>query len=222
MVEITSTIRCQKRTAAGKGMAHKLRATGMAPAIAYGPSSEPRLLALDPKQFNMQRRAFGSSYIYDVDVDGATGFKALIKDVQIDPLTRHILHVDLYEVDMTKDIYVEVPIEVEGKPAGVIEGGLLSQVLRSVEVKCLPGVVPSKLVVDVSHLNVGDVLHTDAIELPEGVSLTLKRPEAVAAVTEPETDETAAAAAAEGEVSVESAAPAESEAPAEAEEKKGE
>jgi large subunit ribosomal protein L25 len=196
MVEVSSTIQCKTRQTCGKEAAHKLRAAGLTPAVAYGPGREPILLSLDPKVFGLTRQSFGMSYIYDIDVEDGTSFKALIKEVQMDPLSRHLLHVDFYAVDMSKPIRVEVPIELVGKPVGVVEGGLLSQVLRRVEVQCLPDNVPAKLAVDVSHLDIGHSVHTDAIDLPEGVAVVAKRPEAIAIIVEPETDETPAAEAA--------------------------
>ena len=200
MVEVQNTLQCTPRTISGKSGAHKLRAAGLVPVVAYGPGSEPRHLALEPKLFNLQRRAFGTSYIYDVAVAGSESFKALIKSVQVDPMTQDILHVDLYAVDMTRPIRVDVPIELEGKPAGAIEGGLLAQLLRRIEVQCLPDRVPAKITIDVSPLALGDVLHTSDLKLPEGVSLTSRRDEAIAACVAPEAEAAAATTAAEGEV----------------------
>jgi large subunit ribosomal protein L25 len=200
MLEVKDTIVAQSRTAGTKGAARKLRKAGHVPAIAYGPSSEPRHLALDPKTFVLQRQRFGLSHIYDVQVRDGAGFKCLIKEIQVDPVSRKLLHVDLYAVDMTRPIRVEVPIELTGKPAGAIDGGLLSQVLRSVEVLCLPDAVPAKLTADVSPLKIGDTLHLSDIPLPKGAKLTNLGDEAVAQVVEPEEAPapTAAEAAAAG------------------------
>ena len=186
MVQVTDTIVAKQREASNKGAARKLRAANLVPAVAYGPGSEPRNLSLDPKDFVLQRQKFGLSHIYDVQVEGGATFKALIKDIQQDPISRAAMHVDLYEVDMTKPIRVIVPIELTGKPAGFIDGGLLSQVLRSTEVQCLPNLVPSKLVGDVSPLKVGDSLHLSNLPLPEGVKITAHNDEAVALLVEPD------------------------------------
>lgn len=225
MVEVSSTIQCKTRAGRGKEAAHKLRATGQIPAVAYGPGTQPRHLSLDPHIFGLQRKQYGRSFIYDVEIEGEKGFKALIKDLQVDPLERVVIHVDLYAVDMTKPIRIEVPIELVGKPAGAIEGGLLSQVMRVVEVLCLPDKVPSSLSLDVTHLNIGQSVHSDSIDLPDGIELTLRRPEAVATVVAPMEEEVVAVeedlegvegvegdAAAEGEGEGDAAAPAEGEA----------
>lgn len=198
MVEVSSTIQCKLRQTDGKGGAHKLRGTGMIPVVAYGPGSEPRHLSVDPKVFMLQRQSFGTSYIYDVAVEGGDRFKALIKDTQYDPITRKPLHVDLYAVDMTKPIRVDVPVELTGKPAGAIEGGVLTQLLRRVEVQCLPDKVPSKISVDVSALTLGGVMHASALPLPEGVTLITRREDPIASVVKPEEEIVAAPVAVEG------------------------
>ena len=186
MVEINDTIAAKPRIAGKKGDARKLRAAGLVPAVAYGSGSAPQHLALEPKQFVAQRFAFGRSHIYDVAVDGGKGFKAFIKDIQQEPVTRQLLHVDLYQVDLTKPIRVEVPIEVVGKAAGIIEGGMLTQLLRKVAVQCLPGQIPAKLVADVTPLGLGETLHLRQLPLPEGVKLMAHGEDAVAAVVAPE------------------------------------
>jgi large subunit ribosomal protein L25 len=184
--QVNDTIAAKTRLAGNKGVARKLRRAGSVPAVAYGPSDAPRFLALDPKSFIMQRRHFGLSHIYSVDVEGEQSFKALIKEIQQDAVTRALLHVDLRIIDMSKPIKVVVPIELTGKPAGLIEGGLLSQVLRSTEVQCLPNDVPGKILADVAPLKVGDSLHLSDLKLPEGVKLTSTGDEAVALVVEPD------------------------------------
>lgn len=204
MLEIGTTIVASTRTAGGKkGAARKLRAQGRVPAIAYGPKQSPRLLTLDPKLFPLQRKRFGLGHLYDVSVEegqdgGPASFKCLIKNIQVDPVTRQLLHVDLFAVDMTRELDVEVNIELIGKAAGIIDGGLLTQILRSVQVKCLPDRIPTKLEADVTPLGVGDSLHLSDIKLPEGVRFTAHGDEAVALVAEPEAapaeTETAAAA----------------------------
>jgi len=214
MLEITSTILAQGRVPGGKkGAARKLRAQGRVPAIAYGPKQTPRQLSLDPKLFPLQRMRFGLGHLYDVQVsealdDGPAAFKCLIRDIQSDPVTRKLLHVDLYAVDMASPLSVDVEIELVGKAAGIIEGGLLSQILRSVEVVCLPSQIPAKLVADVTPLGVGDSLHLSDIKLPEGVKFTAHHDEAVALVAEPDAAPTTPAEDAAAATAAAGAAPA--------------
>ena len=186
MRDINDTISATRRSAGNKGLARKLRQAGHLPAVAYGPNAAPAFLALDPKALVMQRQAFSLSHIYNVAVADEKPFKAIIKEIQRNAVTRQLLHVDLYRVDAKRPIRVEVPIELAGKPAGLIDGGLLSQVLRSVEVLCLPDAIPAKIVADVSPLKVGDSLHLSDLALPEGVKLTAHGDEAIALVAEPD------------------------------------
>src|SRR5512144_126860 len=122
MVDVNSTIQAKPRVSGKKGVTHKLRKSGMIPAVAYGPGQEPKHLAVEPHRFQLQRAQYGLSYIYDVEVEGQKGFKAFIKNLQRDPISQDVIHVDLYCVDMTKPIRVEVPVEIFGKAAGTVDG----------------------------------------------------------------------------------------------------
>ncbi len=200
MVDVKSTIECKPREPGKKGVSHKLRATGWVPAVAYGPGKEPRHLSLDPHILGLQRQKYGTSHIFDVAVEGGQGFKAFVKSLQRDPMTHEIIHVDFYAVDMTKPIRVEVPVEVTGKAAGLVDGGIVTQVLRKVEVQCLPDKVPAKLIVDVSALTIGDSFHTSTMVLPAGVTLTMRQDLVVASCMLPEEEVVATPTAAEGTV----------------------
>jgi len=198
MVEVSDTIECKSRVSSGKGGARKLRKDGMVPAVAYGPGSEPRHLTVDPHTFQQQRERYGLSHIYDVVVDGKERFKALIKTLQRDAVDRAVQHVDFYEVDMNKPIRVSVRIELTGKPAGAIDGGMLSQELRRVEITALPDKVPEKLTHDISPMALGAILHLSDLVLPEGVKFTTAHDEAVARVVAPEAEAATPAAAEAG------------------------
>src|SRR5688572_25139101 len=104
--EVKDIIQARPRQTGNKGVARKLRATGWVPAVAYGPTSEPRPLAIEPRSFLAARKTFGTAHIYDVPVEGGAGFKTLIKDVHQDPVSRDLLHIDLYTVDMNRAIRV--------------------------------------------------------------------------------------------------------------------
>jgi large subunit ribosomal protein L25 len=192
----TDTIPAISRVAGKKGHARRLRASGRIPAVAYGPSSAPQSLALDPKQFVKARRHYGPSHIYNVEVEGGPAFKALVKSVAIDPRTRAYQHVDLYAIDMARAIRVEVRIELTGKPKGLLNGGLLQQIRHAIEVQCLPALIPERIELDVSGMDVGHSLHLSDLKLPEGVRSTALDNQTVAIVAAPEAEETPAAAAA--------------------------
>jgi large subunit ribosomal protein L25 len=185
-MKVEDTIKATTREAGNKGAARRLRASGKVPAVMYGPGSDSQFLALDPREFGMQRQQFASSHLFSVHVEGGKNYKALIKSVDRDPVNSAYLHVDLYAVDMKKPIRVDIAIELVGKPKGLIDGGLLTQIIRAIQVQCLPGNIPEKLELDVSELDIGDIKHISDIKMPEGVKATAAHDEAVCAVVAPE------------------------------------
>lgn len=210
MPQMTDTIAAKPRETRGKGSSHKLRKAGEVPAIVYGPGSTPRFLTIDPKVFTLQKQQFGTSHIFDLQVDGAKPFKALIREVQVNPLTQQTLHVDFYALDMTKPLKIEVPLEMVGKAAGIIDGGILSQIVRRIMVECLPNAIPEKVTVDVSPLTIGMSVKASDVKLPEGVKIATRLDQAVATMVAPAEEEVAPTAAAEGAAveGAEGAAPA--------------
>ncbi len=216
MPQVSTTIEAKPRTPSKKGAARRLRAQGQVPASAYGPGLETTALTLDAKSFTHQRRHFGGSHVFDVAIEGGNTFKALVKNIQQNPVNDHLVHVDLYALDMTKPVAIQIPVILQGKPAGAIEGGLLQQVIRKTEIECLPSHIPTELTLDVSPMVVGDTLHLSDIKLPAEVRITAKHDEAVVSVVAPEAEPEPEAVAAEG---AEGAAPvegAEGAAPADA------
>jgi large subunit ribosomal protein L25 len=160
------------------------------PAIAYSKTTTPIYLSIHCKEFLLQRKRYGRSHLYSIVVEDAPPedreFKVLLKEIQQHPLDYHVLHIDLYRVDMTRPIRVKVPIELTGKPIGLMEGGLLTQILRDTEIQCLPDAIPTSLVGDVTQLAVGHSLHLSQLQLPAGIKLTAQGDEAVALVASPE------------------------------------
>jgi large subunit ribosomal protein L25 len=169
MAHVEDLFKCKPRIPSKKGAARRLRKAGWIPAVAYGSKTKVRHLSLDPKSFLLAREQYGLAHVFDVNVEGEDSFKALIKATSQNPVSRNLLHVDFYAVDMSKEVRVSVRIELEGKAKGVVMGGIVQQVLRRVEVDCLPGNTPEKLVVDVSELELNDSIHVKDLTLPEGV-----------------------------------------------------
>lgn len=153
----------ERRTEVGKGVARKLRRAGRIPAVYYGRGEEPIPLAVGLKDLqDVIERAEGSNVIVElrVDGDGVADRKALIREIQRDPVGGRILHLDLQHISLTERIVVEVPVVLVGTAVGVKDGGgILEHLLREVEVECLPTDIPAKLEVDVSALQIGDSLH---------------------------------------------------------------
>ncbi len=176
------------RSDVGKGVARKLRAGGRIPGVYYGRGEDsiPLTVALKDLEAVIES-AEGSNVIVDLKLPGSASKdrKALIREIQRDPVAGLILHLDLQHISLTEKIIVGVPIVLLGTPLGVKDaGGILEHLLREVEVECLPTDIPSKLEVDVSALQIGDSLHVSDIKAERAVILT-EADRAIAAVVPP-------------------------------------
>lgn len=193
--KLTVTIRNQS----GKGAATKLRAQGKVPGVCYGASPSGRI---DPTPIEVDVKALRAALdpvrkqntVIQLTIDGAKGggtLHALVKDFQIDEIRREITHVDLLAIDPNKEVRAEVPLEFNGKPKGAIDGGQIRIVLRKLEVRAKPNDIPVKIPVDVSPLEIGDVIHVSALTLPAGVTSVAHRDLAVVTCAAPEEEKVA-------------------------------
>jgi large subunit ribosomal protein L25 len=194
MRELTIT----RRDGVGKGPAKRLRRSGQVPAILYG-GAQPVNIAVTPKDIlRLIHGHEGSTQLFRVAFDGGTDARmAIIRDLQFDPVTESLIHVDLQEVAMDRAIQVSVAIHHVGESIGVKDSqGILEMVLREVRVSCLPGNIPEFLEADVTNLNIHDVLTVKDLKVPEGVRVLNDGNQAVVTVAPPAAEEVAAVAAA--------------------------
>src|SRR6266508_6819062 len=128
-----------RRENLGKGGAHKARAAGHIPAVLYGHGEQPVPVSVRAREFDLALRGHrGGNPIVSLAVGGGE-YTALIRDVQYDPVTHDILHLDFQHISLTETIEVRVPVHLEGLPVGVKDGGgILETILREIEVRCLP------------------------------------------------------------------------------------
>jgi len=161
------------RKSRGKGAAKKLRKMAQVPAVFYGPKTESVMLAVDyPELERLLKQGSGENVILDLQVQSDQGtetHKAIIKDILMDPVKDIFLHADFYEISMDKKITVDVPIRLVNSPVGVTEGGILQHIRRKLNISCLPGKMIDVLEVDVSGLAIGDSVHIEDIDLPDGM-----------------------------------------------------
>ena len=193
-----------RRRDGGKEINRKRRAVGKVPGVIYGKGLETRSLEFDRKSLEkfLETARHGTVVVKMTVTDGADGKEsyAVLKEVQTNPLSDRVTHVDFYEVAMGQKFRVEVPLRIRGKAAGIELGGILEVVTRSLEVECTPDNVPEFLEVDVTPLGIGQSLHLGDLRFPEGVIPMEKDLRmTVAAVNAPKA-EVAPAAAVEGEV----------------------
>jgi large subunit ribosomal protein L25 len=195
-----SNLNGEERTGVGKSFARKLRAAGRIPAVYYGRGEQPISLTMNAKEVEILiHGSAGANVIVDLMVAGAAAAdrKALIREIQRDPVQGNILHLDLQHISLTERITVEVPIELIGIPIGVKDGGgILEHVLRDVEVECLPTDIPAHLEADVTMLNIGDSLHVSDLKA-ERVTILTEADRPIATVVPPTILEEAAPAAEE-------------------------
>jgi len=195
----------EPRTERGKNAARRLRGRGLIPGTLYGMNLDPFAVAVDPRRVEeILRLASGRNTIFNLTLsEGQQSRAVMLRELQRDPMTECLLHVDFVRVDPTKRIHVKVPVRLLGQPVGVKnEGGVLEFVHREVEVACLPSAIPEHLDVDVSELHNNQHIAVKDLQGLEGVDI-VEDPEAILAVVAAprvETPETPAeeAAAAEG------------------------
>ena len=193
-------LKVERRTGTGKSVARKLRQGGRIPAIVYG-EGEPIPVAADPKSLlKALRTEAGENVILNltiVDTDEVTR-KAMVKGVQVDPVSGIVLHADFLAISMERPIEVGVPVDLMGVARGVKEeGGIVEQILRELKVKCLPSAIPDRIQLDISTLSIGDVVHVKDLAIPGGVELLTDREQVVVTVAAAPVEEVAVPVAAE-------------------------
>ena len=178
-------LEAREREERGKNASRRMRASGMVPAVLYGDGDgSSRALAVPDKVVDYTLHHFGDNALYDIGLGGGTS-TARIVDVQRDPVTGRLIHVDFAPVNMQQRIEITVPLHVVGESPGAEEGGVLQQVAYEVRVESLPGDIPQELTVDVSALGMGENLTLADVSLPEGVTLVSDPEEVAATVTVP-------------------------------------
>ena len=154
-----ATLAAATRSARGKNEARRLRRAGLLPAVVYGGIPvECQSVEVDPKALlRILHSESGINTLVDLQVDGSASGQVLIKDIQHDPVTNHLLHVDFFRLAMDKAITVTVPVTLSGEAAGVKQqGGLLDFVTREIQVECMPADIPEHVDIDVRELMMGD------------------------------------------------------------------
>ena len=196
----TQDLKASLRTTRGNSPARALRRDGFIPAVLYGPVSEPVTISVSHKELADILQGVGSSQVmFNLHIEGGdTPRKAMIKELQSNPLNQRFLHADFYEISMDRKLNVMVPVVVKGQCKGVEEGGLLQVIRRELEIICLPGDIPEEFVLDVTDLGIGEAIHLsgvpagEGIEFPDGADftvVTVVAPTAAAVSSEEEGEE---------------------------------
>lgn len=168
------TIDVQKRERTGKGGSRESRRKGMIPGVVYGGGKDSVPIQLDRKTFvEMMKKSDSENPIFLLKLsDSGQERHAILRDLQRDPVSRMVIHLDFQRIEMNQKVHVTVPIELVGTAVGVkTEGGLLEFITRELKIECLPGDIPNHIEVDITGLHVGQHVEAGAVQLPEGVTL---------------------------------------------------
>ena len=174
------------RDSSGKGTARKLRSSGRVPAVIYGHGREPQTLSIDTRELEkLLSHISAENTVIDLAVGGANS-RTIIREIQRHPFKRQILHVDFQELVAGEKIVVRIPIILVGVPDGVrMDGGILDQTMRELEVEVDPSNIPNHIDVDVTKMTIGSSLHVSDITLPEGLEVVGEEDASVAVVSAP-------------------------------------
>lgn len=193
-------VEAEERAELGKNANRRLRVAGKIPGVLYGADTENVNVAVDPKHLlAVLSSESGRNTLFSLKVKNKKT-DVMIRDFQLHPIRNDLIHVDFLKVAMDQMMEFEVPVEPVGTPVGVkTQGGLLDQVLRAIELECLPGDVPDHIKVDVADLEIGDVVRVSDIKVdtskiviksdPELVVVTVQAPRVVEEAGEGELEE---------------------------------
>jgi large subunit ribosomal protein L25 len=169
----TAILSVAKREKTGKGISRQLRREGKMPAVVYGVGLEPCPIIVDPKELKEAiTTEAGWNTLITLKGNGQfDGKSVILKDLARSAIKQEPMHADFHAIDMKRTVSVMVPVHPIGKSAGEKEGGNLEIIRHELEVICLPTAIPSAIEIDVTGLQIGDVLHLSDVALPAGVSL---------------------------------------------------
>lgn len=207
----TIELAVESRADTGKSSARLMRREGKVPAVLYGAARQALAIAVDDKEFETKIGSIEGTHLIRLNspVADLGGRLVLVKEVQRHPVSRRLLHTDLYEVDVTAKLKLRVPLHFVGRAEGVELGGILQPIRREIEVLCLPTEIPDFIEIDVTKLGIHDAVHISDVTPPSGVEIPYDTDEALVTVLPPVVEEVKVAAEGEAAEGAAAAAPAE-------------
>ena len=196
----TVPLKANLRDGVGKQKAKQIRLKKNIPAIVYGHGIKPTPIVVTQDDFQkVIHTKAGENVVIFLNIDGAKKSEktVVIKEIQHNPVTDAIEHVDFAAISLTEKIKVKVPLHVKGEAPGLKEGGILDVVHHEVEVECLPTDIPEKIDHDISQMGIGDAVHVRELKFPAGVIPQLSADEVVIAIHAPKAEEVTPVAAEE-------------------------
>jgi len=181
------TLSAKKRDLSGTSNSKRLRAAGSVPAVVYGKTQDNYAVQVDAKEFgDLLKRQSSNNFLVGLEIEGAKEKRklAMVQDIQSDPLSSQLIHIDFHAVNEKDSISATLPIVLNGEPEGVKSGGIMEHLLRSLEIQCLPADLPETITHDISEINVGEGVHVSDLAFPEGVTTEMDGNVLVAIVNE--------------------------------------
>jgi large subunit ribosomal protein L25 len=207
-------LQAEPRNDTGKGVARKLRAAGRVPGVLYGHGLDPVPLSVDSREmFHVLHQGAGANALVDLIVDGKDHL-AMAREIQRDHIHNTLIHVDFLAVSRTEKITVNVPVIEIGEAAGVKEGGVVEHHLREISAECFPQDVPEHIEVDITHIELGGMVHVSDLVPPAGVTILTNPEDALLSIITPAALRVEADLSVPGEEGVVPVEAAEEEAPA--------
>ncbi|MDC0160670.1 50S ribosomal protein L25 [Gemmatimonadales bacterium] len=185
-------LKALRRNGAGKSVARKMRQAGQTPAVLYGGDEEPVHLGLNTRDADYLFRSISvENTIVNLEVEGEKGsVQTLVREIQTHPWKETLLHVDFLRIQKGVAVDVEIPLQLVGTPEGVrLEGGSVEQIIYEIPIRCIPSKIPEVIEVDVSGLNVGDVIHVSDVEFDKDIEVTIAQERTICSVAAPKAEE---------------------------------
>lgn len=186
---MATSLQAEKRGMKPKSVLRNVRQSGKVPAIIYGKETDNLPIAVDEVKMAKILRDEGNYAVLKLDVKGDKSYQVMVYHVQKDPIKDSLVHLDFKTIRMDEQVHSEVAIELTGEAAGVKEGGVLQQTLRSLEISSLPDNRPDAITYDVTALNIGDSLVVNDLSIPDGVEVLNDPQETVVSIVPPVKDE---------------------------------
>ncbi len=204
----TITVKGQKRESVGKASTKALRNAELVPCVVYGGDQS---VSFSTEESSFRNLVYTSdAHFVEIQLDNGDSYKAILQDVQFHPVTDKILHADFYQLDEEKPLTMEIPVRLEGRARGVLNGGTLRFNMRKLRIKAIPVNLPDEIVIDISPLRIGQKVYIDSLRNDEytllhpdnGVVVAVRRSR-VSIEEEEEEEEGEEGAETEGESSAE-------------------
>ena len=178
-------ISCQKRDIKTRGYLNELKRNGIVPGTVYGKGVDNQAIYVSLKQLTRTFQAHGSRGLFSLEIDGGSGLMVVIREIQRNPITGQITHVDFWKVRLDEKINSTVGVSIVGEEEIMKKGGILQAGAKEIEVSCLPQDIPETLVYDIAALEIGDKVTVADLQVPAGVEILTDLETMVATVLAP-------------------------------------